>query len=680
MAAVNILKDTGNRDNSLSSLSRTELNLLGEMYFQAEEFDRAEDIARRSLCLDIGNPAPHNLLCMIALQSGHPAVAIECIKTALAIDDTNARYHCNLAIALYCTGAHAEAHAVVRKVLEIAAVADESHGMAYFRLGEILRRMDALQFARPVLERAVLAMPDSPEIFARLAFVLAKLDLRDEALIMADASADRIPIDVESITVLRDTYNLLAQPRKALFWCQKLIELAPANPELYFYLATQLDALGFHEKSEKAARRALLLSPGHAEAQWMLASSLKVQSKWEDAWVVLQTALPQHPGHELLTGLKADMLERRGEVDAAYACLHPLIENLTKFKTQTITVYLTILRRLKKYDRALKIIENTLQNPGLHKATGTALMYEVGRLYNSTQNYDRAFIAYAEANRNSTWIYNREQEEKVFEQKISAFNGHFVAAAPRATNDSNQPIFIVGMPRSGTSLTEKILASHPDVFGAGELIRLPELADQLSGKLAPAGIYDENLDDLTPALLDDIASQYLATLSQLAPPGCKRVVDKMPHNFTHLGLMSLLFPRATFIHCKRDAIDTCLSCFFQEFASAGLSFASDLESLGHYYRLYERMMKHWNSVLPLALYEVHYEQLVSKQHEQTEALLAHCGLDWNDTCLAHHTSKHETRTASYNQVRRSIHQESVQRWKHYEKNLGPLIRALGKRQ
>jgi hypothetical protein len=231
------------------------------------------------------------------------------------------------------------------------------------------------------------------------------------------------------------------------------------------------------------------------------------------------------------------------------------------------------------------------------------------------------------------------------------------------------------MPRSGTTLVEQILASHPNVFGAGELNLIPQLAADLPGLLRSSLNYPRCLDRLDAARAGEIARRHVDRLRDLGG-SASRVVDKMTINFLHLGLIAVLFPEARVIHCRRDPRDICLSCFFHNFASPGLNFTFSLQDLGFYYQQYERLMDHWRQVLPLPIFEIQYEELVSAPEQWTRALLDFCGLAWDDRCLAFHQTERQVKTASALQVRQPMYTRSVGRWKPYEIQLQPLFRAI----
>jgi hypothetical protein len=235
-------------------------------------------------------------------------------------------------------------------------------------------------------------------------------------------------------------------------------------------------------------------------------------------------------------------------------------------------------------------------------------------------------------------------------------------------------VFIVGMPRSGTSLVEQILASHSVVHGAGELPHLAWIANAIS-RLTPSGTpYPEGAAELTQQQLSEAASRYLAALDEIAPTAL-RVTDKMPHNFRFLGLIQQLLPRSRIIHVHRDPLDTCLSCFFQEF-SAAHAYARTLHDLGTHYLDYRRLMQHWADTLTIPLLTIQYEDLVSSIESEARRMIEFCGLDWEAQCLEYHTSTRVVRTLSAGQVNKPLYKTSVGRWRHYAEHLAELRQML----
>ena len=253
-----------------------------------------------------------------------------------------------------------------------------------------------------------------------------------------------------------------------------------------------------------------------------------------------------------------------------------------------------------------------------------------------------------------------------FAQKISRHPERFGKGEA-----SEQPVFIVGMPRSGTSLVENILASHSQVFGADELTDIEAISNAIQKYSASGNPYPTALRDVPDAVIKEFAQRYLERLRDLAPTA-QRIVNKMPTNFEHLGLIALMLPNARIIHCKRDRIDTCLSCYFQNFSHRQLDFSYDLFHLRFFWDCYKRLMEHWVNVLPIQIFEITYEQLVVNQETQTRELLEFCGLNWEPECAAPHLNQRPVQTASRWQVRQPVYTSSIGRWRNYEKHIAPL--------
>lgn len=267
--------------------------------------------------------------------------------------------------------------------------------------------------------------------------------------------------------------------------------------------------------------------------------------------------------------------------------------------------------------------------------------------------------------------YDEAQMMNFFREIAAVFTPALMEAKRAVGHPSALPVFVVGMPRSGTSLVEQTLARHPSVFGAGELNYVQDLI--MAGAAGPH--YPSSVASLTNEALRKFGGYYAVRASALAPQA-KRIVDKLPANFRHLGLIHLALPNARIVHVRRDPVDTCFSCYSKLFLN-GLNYTYELGELGRYYKAYERLMAHWRSVLPQdAMLDVQYETLVGNFTDEARRLVAFCGLEWDERCVAFHETSRAVRTLSGYQVRQPLFKTSIGRWRPYESRLQPLLDAL----
>ncbi len=302
------------------------------------------------------------------------------------------------------------------------------------------------------------------------------------------------------------------------------------------------------------------------------------------------------------------------------------------------------------------------------------LHFALFKAYDELKRPEEAFAHLNEGNRINRALlpYDEAEVFAFFRHLQEAYTAEVIAAYRSVGHPSEVPVFVVGTPRSGTTLVEQILASHPDVFGAGELLYVQDLI--LGGFAGPE--YPVDIATLGADGLRRFGGYYAVRLAAVAPKA-KRIVDKLPANFRHLGLLHLALPKARLVHVSRDARDPCFSCYTQMYAN-GLNYTYDLGELGRYYRAYETLMAHWRAVLPPgAMIEVQYETLIENFETEARRIVEFCGLDWDERCLKFYETKRAVRTLSEFQVRRPLFKSSIGRWRPYEKWLGPLLDALG---
>jgi len=448
---------------------------------------------------------------------------------------------------------------------------------------------------------------------------------------------------------------------------------AEERPILHLNLGNVLVQQDRLHEAAAAYRRAIELKPGFAAAHYRLGNALFRHGRFEPALSSYRRARQLAPGLLGAWAGEANILMFQGQSADALALIEPLIDS-GDYDTTLAALYAELCQETDHCDRARDILQNRLDTPQLAQADEANLRFALGRLLDRKGHYDEAFVELEQANRLKENPDVHQKELRRLIATIDVFDRDFFTTAPRAAGESEQPVFIVGMPRSGTSLVEQIITSHSQVAGGGELLFMNELAASLDDLTEARAPYPYAARHLTQETVNRLAENYLGETTVLAG-SATRVTDKMPHNFVHLGLIAQLFPHARIIHCVRDPRDTCLSCYTQDFGEAH-AYSYKLEFLAEYYKLYRRLMAHWETVLPMPLFTVRYEDLVANQESVSRTLIGHCGLEWEPACLDFHTSRRRVATASHEQVRQPLYSRSIGKWKRYGQHLEPLLRTL----
>ena len=349
-----------------------------------------------------------------------------------------------------------------------------------------------------------------------------------------------------------------------------------------------------------------------------------------------------------------------------------IVPLLAGHKTGQLVCYLT----RTTHELTTQLVRNLASVPEYERID---LQFALGKAYEDLKQHERSFRHLLAGNKlKRAQIHYDEAEAMDYMQRIRAvFDAALCRAKAGGGEPAPTPVFIVGMPRSGTTLIEQIIASHPKAVGAGELFDFDNIVQSLTGLNGGALSFPEVVATMSGEQLRQVGARYLAAVRALAPTA-ERVADKMPWNFHFPGLIHLALPNARIIHARRDPVDTCLSCFSILFEGAGNPFTYDLGELGRFYRAYDSLMAHWRAVLPPGLMlEVRYEEVVGELEKQARSIIAHCGLEWDDACLAFHATRRPVRTSSVAQVRKPIYHSSVGRWRPYRDQLRPLFEELG---
>ena len=426
------------------------------------------------------------------------------------------------------------------------------------------------------------------------------------------------------------------------------------------------------DPAEARLREAVRAAPNDARAHDALARWLYQRRRFEEAVGEARRAAALAPDDAGCAASLATMLLDVGSAREAGDTLERLAAAEVPDRW-VAHLYARAAPSAGREGQALAAVECALRAPDLPPGPdGRAMLhFAASNLLDRLGRYDEAFAQARLANESARTVtrpHDPAAHARWISRSISFFSRERLASLPRAAHGSRRPVFILGMPRSGTSLVEQILACHPKVHGAGELNAL-----RLAAR-ASAATYPEGLAGVSPTHLNQLAAQYLSSAG--GPRDVTYVTDKQPLNFLLLGLVELLFPGARVIHCLRSPLDTCVSCYLTNFEQSN-EFKYDLAHLGAYYRQYVRLMDHWKHVLTVPVLEVRYEDVVRDTEGQARRMLEFLGLPWDERCLRYHESGRRVRTASTDQVRRPIYTSSIGRWKLYEKHLGDLVAALG---
>lgn len=331
-------------------------------------------------------------------------------------------------------------------------------------------------------------------------------------------------------------------------------------------------------------------------------------------------------------------------------------------------------RKFTADDPIVSRVEQQSLRSDLSDADRCFLGFAAGKIFNDIKDYEKAFSFYEMGNRCKHAQFEIDHFRREVDRLISVFSAEMIQERSSSGSSSQVPVFVVGMPRTGTTLVEQILSSHPEVHGAGELPDITSIAGTMKQHAAQNSAFPEYMPELSEQVFTGFADAYLRRLRTFDHSAI-RIIDKMPGNFLYLGLIAIMFPEAKVIHCQRHPLDTCLSCYFQRFRR-GHEYSFNLTHLGLYYREYQRLMQHWKDVLPVAPFELHYSELVNNQEELTQNLIDFIGVSWDDRCLNFHDNSRPVTTASNWQVRRPMNRSGMDRWKNYDPHLEALREAL----
>ncbi len=491
-------------------------------------------------------------------------------------------------------------------------------------------------------QRAVTLAPDHlPTLTA-----LARLLVAEEQFAAALPYLERAAVqDVDNTALQIDHANALSGVLRfdeAVAVLENVFARGAETPRALLAFGRAQTGAGDATTAQKTYKRALALAPNSAQTYFALGRNLQEEGRFEEANRFFLDTL---------------------EIDP---------KNANAFR------FLASNKALKADDETFSRMLQLLESEDISQKNAIRLNFAAATVFEQAGDIDNAFKHFNAGNDLKNVIFDPEYCVACFGKLIETFDEEFFTRTSGWGSEDDRPVFIVGMPRSGTTLVEQIMASHRDVFGAGELESFHQFVNGLSTRIGTDTAYPDCVAQLGRDDIAEMAAEHLRALRTL-DPDAHYVTDKMPTNFLHVGLILALFPNARFIHCRRDPRDTCFSIFGLDFAGEH-TYAYNQTNLGRFYRQYERLMDHWRRIAPDSIIDVQYEELIANQETETRRLLDFCGLEWDSNCLDFHKTDRTVRTWSYRQVRQPIYKTSVARWRKFESHLTPLLHELDVRE
>ncbi len=660
------------------------------------QLERAAEVLARATALHPGFADAHNDLGRLLLALGRVDAAIASCRRALELRPGFVAALGNLANADRARGALAPAIEGYRRVIALEPALAEAHhnlGSALIESGETDAGIEALRRAlelRPHLAAAVtqlaralavrgrtlealpyyqrlLAHDRRPETLNDLGTLLTGLGRFEAAAGCFREALARAPLDARLHANLGYVLHCRGDHGAAIDHSRRAIELDAGLPEAYLHLGNALLAINEMHAAEAAYRAGLEAAPDHAPLHTAHAMAERALGRVYDAAASVRRALAIRPDAADAVTLLGSLALDRGRFDEAEALLRKALAMSPDLPEALIG--LTAVRKMTAADAPWREAAERALARGPPVAHAIGLHHALGKYCDELGEDDGAFEHHRrghELARRSRPPYDRAATTARVTRTLAVFDRRALEDLRPAGVPCGRPVFVFGMPRSGTTLAEQILASHRQVHGAGEVLFWQFAAD---AELAAQ-------PEQRAATIASLGREYVALLETL-PATAARVIDKLPSNFRNLGLIHAALPGARFIHLERHPLDTCLSIYFQGFTAAH-AYASDLGDLAHYYLEYRRLMAHWRATLPAqVLLEVPYEALVDDPEHWSRRMLAHIGLPWDPRCLEFYRTERAVLTASNWQVRQPIGKGSIGRWRRYERHLGPLQEALG---
>jgi len=671
---------------------------------QAGHSPQAEALYKQILLAEPNHPDALHYLGLLAYQVGKSGIAIELISRALSCRTDYIDAHINLGIVLKAQGKLDEAVVSFRRALSLKpddAVAQYNLGLtlkdqgkldeaiasfhrtltlkpdyikALNNLGITLKDRGKLNESVACFRRALTLKPEYGVAHYNLGIALNSLGKLDEAVACFRRTLTLEPDYLDAYFNLGIIFKEQDKLDESVACFRQALTLKPDYMEAYIDLGIILNDQGKLDEAAASFRQALTLKPDFAEAHFNLGIIFQSLGKQDEAIASYRRALTSKPDFAKAHHNLGVVFSESGRIDEAITCYKKAL-SLKPHYAETYKNLSAIVKYTEVDDLVYAMQDLYNKKGDIPDTDRIDLGFALGKVFEDLRDYDKAFDFLLEANllKRRSYEYSIQNDRDLFAGIKKIFSPDFFASHNGSGNQDKTPIFIVGMPRSGTTLVEQILASHSLVYGAGELAVLINLTDAVCRGEA-ATDFPECMLPLGMDAFEKIGSAYIEKIREYANEA-EYITDKMPDNFLRVGLIRIILPNAKVIHCMRNPMDTCYSIFKNDFKGL-FEYAYDMVELGRYYNLYRDLMAHWEKVLPGFMYTLKYEEIVSDQQNQTKNLLDFCGLPWDEACLAFHKTVRRVGTSSLAQVRQPIYKDSVELWKRYEKQLEPLRKAI----
>ncbi|MGO9467835.1 MAG: tetratricopeptide repeat protein [Isosphaeraceae bacterium] len=649
---------------------------LAEAYRAIGQFERAAGCCRTALQLWHDYPEAHNNLGLALQALGRTDEALEHFEAALALRPDDAMTHSNIGTVYRVLGKTDEALEHFRRAVAL----NPNLAQARTNLGQYLLDRGDADEALPHCLAAVTLEPNLAEAHNNLANVYRAMEQYTEAR-ASYFEALRLKPDLTQVHAnLGLTLHREGRIDEALPWLERATQLEPDSHLFLEYLADALTEKDRNAEAIEVYKKMLKLDPARPLSYNNLGWLYQEDGRFDEARDQFQQALAIQPDFPLAHISLGGLEEELGNMEAAERCFRKALE-CHPGHTVALARLATFLRD-KLSDDDLALVQDRLADTTLPEGPRATLLFGLAHVLDARKRYDEAAECLRESNAVNVaaqvkkhQAYQPADHERFVTSIIAAFGPELFTRLSGYGLPSRRPVFVFGLPRSGTTLIEQVLSSHSQVHGAGELLlgrkdfeAIPVLLDQ-PGELPIACLNDPRIGPV----FHQIAERHDARLAE-AGGQAQRVVDKMPDNYMYLGLLAILFPNAAFIHCRRDLRDVAISCWMTNFRS--IRWANDPEHIGRRFTQYVRLMDHWRAVLPAPVCEVDYEETIDDLEAVARRIIAACGLTWEPSCLDFHTNRRPVRTASLTQVRQPVYRKSLARWRNYEQSLSQLLAAL----